>query len=483
MSIKVAIDHTTTYQYEASVTLGPHIIRLKPAAHCRTPILSYSLSITPKDHFINWQQDPFGNYLARLVFNKPCREFTVTVDLVAQLDVINPFDFFVEEHAEEFPFTYDNVTKQELQPYLEVNSAGPLLKQWLKKNRPGKKKIIDALVEINQAVQRDIHYQVRMEPGVQSSEQTLATRNGSCRDSGWMLVEILRHYGLAARFVSGYLVQLTPDIKSLDGPIGAAEDFTDLHAWAEVYLPGAGWVGMDPTSGLFAGEGHIPLACTPQPVSAAPISGAASAAASDFYFHNKVARFDERPRVTLPYTDKVWQEVLALGAEVDQKLAADDVRLSMGGEPTFVSIDNLDHPQWNEEALGAQKLERAGALLNKLRNAFAPSSVTAFAQGKWYPGEPTPRWALICHWRKDGQPIWQSTNRIAAPGEGGATLLQAQQCLQHLCDQLGVDKKLIRPLYEDPLYHLHMESLLPASASLDSLELSDADSRRQIVQK
>ena len=294
MSIRVAIDHTTTYRYKELVTLSPHIVRLKPAAHCRTPILSYSLTVTPKDHFINWQQDPFGNYLARLVFPKPCRELNVTVDLVAQLDVINPFDFFVEESAEEFPFNYDDVTRAELQPYLEVDDAGPLLTRWLRDNKPTRKKINDALVEINQAVERDIKYQVRMAPGVQSSEKTLADRNGSCRDSGWMLVEVLRHYGLAARFVSGYLIQLTSDVKAIDGPSGPSADFTDLHAWAEVYLPGAGWVGLDPTSGLFAAEGHIPLACTPQPVSAAPISGAASASASEFYFHNKVSRFDER---------------------------------------------------------------------------------------------------------------------------------------------------------------------------------------------
>lgn len=483
MSIKVAIDHTTTYRYDSPVTLGPHVIRLKPAAHCRTPILSYSLTVSPKEHFINWQQDPYGNYLARLVFQEPCRELSVKVDLIAQLDIINPFDFFVEDSAEFFPFDYDATTASELAPYRQVDPAGPLLRKWLSENKPKKQSINDALVSINQILQRDIAYRVRMEPGVQDPDVTLASLSGSCRDSGWLLVTILRHFGLAARFVSGYLVQLTPDIKSVDGPSGAAKDFTDLHAWAEVYLPGAGWVGLDPTSGLFAGEGHIPLACTPQPMSAAPISGGTSGAASDFYFHNHVTRFDERPRVTLPYTDSVWRSVLSLGQKIDQQLEQDDVRLSMGGEPTFVSTEDLESPEWNEAALGEQKLERSAELLSLLRDEFAPQGITAFAQGKWYPGEPTPRWALICHWRSDNDPIWRDTNRLASPGDGGAKIDDAEKMLRSLCDELNIDQSLMRALYEDPLYHLHLESLLPPKTALADLNLEDHDNRARLLKR
>ncbi len=481
MSIRVALDHTTVYTYEKPVTLHPHIIRLRPAPHCRTPILSYSLTVEPKQHFLNWQQDPFGNYLARIVFPEKCTRMSVTVDLVAELTVINPFDFFVEESAEKFPFSYSEVNQQELAPYLAVGPASKAMQAWLDSNKPADMQIIDALVHVNQAVHRDVAYQLRMEAGVQSSDQTLELAKGSCRDSGWLLVEIMRHYGIAARFVSGYLVQLTPDVKSIDGPSGTESDFTDLHAWAEVYIPGAGWVGLDPTSGLFAGEGHIPLACTPQPVSAAPITGVASEVASDFYFHNRVSRFDERPRVTLPYSDNEWEKVLNLGQLVDQRLEQQDVRLTMGGEPTFVSIDDMESPEWNNAALGEHKLELAGVFLEKLRSAFSPNGIIAYAQGKWYPGEPTPRWALISHWRTDGKPIWNDPGRLATPGTHKAGEQDARKFMQRLCGELGISESLVRGLYEDPLHHLHLEALLPDDVELESLNLKDSRSRRRLV--
>ena len=485
MSIRVALDHTTVYRYAEPVTLSPHVVRLRPAPHCRTPIESYSLTVEPANHFINWQQDPFGNYLARLVFPEKARELRVTVDLIAELTVINPFDFFVEESAESFPFDYDALNRRELAPYLEVEPAGSRLSDWIAANRPADgTPIIDALVEINRAVQRSVAYRVRMEPGVQTSEETLTIADGSCRDSGWLLVEILRHFGLAARFVSGYLVQLTSDVKALDGGAsGPAADFTDLHAWTEVYLPGAGWVGLDPTSGLFAGEGHIPLACTPQPTSAAPISGMAGQAAVDFRFHNRVTRIDERPRVTLPYTEAVWQRILALGKAVDERLAAQDVRLTMGGEPTFVSIDDREGAEWNNAALGEHKLERAVDLLGRLREAWAPNGVPAFAQGKWYPGEPTPRWALICHWREDGSRIVTDPASFALPGECEHTADDAERFARALSAGLGFEDALLRPLHEDPLHHLHLEALLPDSKALAELDLKDSRSRTRLVEQ
>ncbi|HRH96700.1 MAG TPA: transglutaminase family protein, partial [Prosthecobacter sp.] len=346
MSIHVALHHRTSYRYERPIALGPQVVRLRPAPYSRTRILSYSLKVTPEQHFLNWQQDPQSNYLARLVFEEKTREFSVEVDVVAEMSVLNPFDFFLEPDAEHFPFDYDDTLDNELAPFLKCLDLTPKFADYytavekeLLAMKPWPPRTIDVLVAINQRLWKDISYTIRMEPGVQTPEESLTKRSGSCRDSAWLMVQIMRRLGIASRFVSGYLIQLKPDVKSLDGPSGTEVDFTDLHAWCEVYLPGAGWIGLDPTSGLLAGEGHIPLAATPDPGSAAPISGLVEPCETEFEFEMKVDRIFESPRVTKPYTEEQWAEIEALGHALDKEINAADIRLTMGGEPTFVSID------------------------------------------------------------------------------------------------------------------------------------------------
>ncbi|MBE2295017.1 MAG: transglutaminase family protein [Phycisphaerales bacterium] len=482
MAIRVALHHHTSYRFDHAIDVSPHVIRLRPAPHARTPIQAYSLKIEPAQHFINWMQDPFGNFQARLVFPEKVRELAITVDLIAEMTVINPFDFFVESYADNYPFTYEPTLQQELAPYLEIQENGPLLNEWLSGVNRTPRRIIDFLVELNQRLNQDIGYIIRMEPGVQSSEETLGTRRGSCRDTGWLLVQILRHLGLAARFVSGYLIQLTADLKSLDGPSGPEADFTDLHAWAEVFVPGAGWLGLDPTSGLFAGEGHIPLACTPTPPSAAPVTGYTEKCETEFAFEMQVARVHEDPRVTKPYTEEQWQTIETLGHAVDERLRAGDVRLTMGGEPTFVSIDDMDGAEWTTAASGPTKRKLAGQLLKRLRNRFAPYGFLHYSQGKWYPGESLPRWALSCYWRSDDQPLWHDPRWIAddeMPQGYGPE--HAQRFASALTRRLGVETSHVIPGYEDVYYYLWKERTLPVNVDPLKYNLKDEEERRRLA--
>ncbi|MBU3624348.1 DUF2126 domain-containing protein [Polynucleobacter sp. AP-Latsch-80-C2] len=480
MSIHASLHHVTEYEYDRPVNLGPQVIRLRPAPHCRSHILSYSLKIEPADHFINWQQDPFANYQARLVFPEKTTRFKVTVDLVTEMAVYNPFDFFLEPDAEEYPFTYSKDLKKELRPYLG-RMRNATLNKYLKSVDRSPRRTIDFLVALNQKVHTDINYLIRMEPGVQTPDETLDLGSGSCRDSAWLMVNILRLCGLASRFVSGYLIQLKPDVKSLDGPSGTEVDFTDLHAWCEVYLPGAGWIGLDPTSGLFAGEGHIPVACTPEPSGAAPIEGGVDECEVQFKHTMEVTRIYESPRVTKPYTEDQWQAIVDLGHKVDQKLIAGDVRLTMGGEPTFVSVNGRDEREWNIDALGPTKRAYATELVEKLRKEYGDGGFLHYGQGKWYPGEQLPRWALSIYWRADGQPIWKNPKLFADERDPiKYTSKDAEKFVRTLSKNLGLVDKFIEPAYEDIFYYLWRESKLPVNVDPFKSNLDDEMERTRL---
>ncbi|BBX16861.1 transglutaminase [Mycolicibacterium duvalii] len=497
MGIKVALQHRTHYTFDRLVEVYPHVVRLRPAPHSRTPIEAYSMQVEPADHFVNWQQDAFGNFAARLVFPSRARHLTITVGLIADLMVINPFDFFIEDYAERAGFTYPRALAEDLKPYLrpvdevgDGSGPGGLAQAWVQNfTIAAGTPIIEFLVALNRAVNADVGYSVRMEAGVQTPDTTLRTGIGSCRDSAWLLVSILRQMGLAARFVSGYLVQLTSDVAALDGPSGPDADFTDLHAWTEVYVPGAGWIGLDPTSGLFAGEGHIPLAATPHPESAAPITGATEPCATTLEFSNLVTRVHEDPRVTLPYTESAWAAVTALGHRVDERLAAADVRLTVGGEPTFVSVDNQTDPEWTTAADGPHKRERASALTARLRKVWAPGGLVQRNQGKWYPGEPLPRWQIGLLWRSDGQPLWRDETLLADPwAEEPPTAVVEADTAAHLlhavADGLGLPASQVRPAYADPLSRLLAAVRRPdgePAAPADDLSADSAAARAALL--
>ena len=486
MAIRVTLSHKTFYRFDRPTQIFPHEIRLRPAAHCRTPVSGYALHVAPGHHFVNWQQDGYGNWVARLVFPEPANALEIEVGLVAEMTVINPFDFFIEPYAEHFPFAYPEPLAGELAPFLETLPPGPLLERYVQSLKQGVSATppltIDFLVAMNRRLQQDIRYNIRLAPGVQTPEETLSQRLGSCRDSAWLLVQVARHLGLAARFVSGYLIQLVADQRPLEGPCGPAEDFTDLHAWAEIYLPGAGWLGLDPTSGLLAGEGHLPLACTASPQSAAPVTGATGPCEVTFGFAMTVTRIDEAPRVTKPYTEAQWTAIDALGQQVDQELAANGVRMTMGGEPTFVAVDHLESQEWHTQALGPHKRQLAGLLFQRLAAHWAAGGVRHHGQGKWYPGEPLPRWALNLFWRTDGQPLWHNPQLLAHDDpEVAAKPEAAQRFAAALATRLGIVPARVIAAFEDPLQFLKEEAALPANLDLSRAALHDDLERARLV--
>ena len=481
LSVIAALNHVTRYRYSEPVTLGPHVVRLRPAPHTRTRIASYSMKVTPEAHFINWQQDPHGNWLARIVFPEPAQEFSVVVDLTAEMVVINPFDFFIEPYAETLPFAYPPELAQDLSPYLAVDDDGPRLEAMVGELQPAGRPTVDFVVGLNAQVARTVSYVVRMEPGVQSPDATLALGSGSCRDSAWLLVQMLRRLGLAARFVSGYLIQLKHDIDPIDGALGTQTDFTDLHAWAEVYIPGAGWVGLDATSGLLCGEGHIPLAAAPHYRTAAAITGATSRVADEFDFSMTVTRIVEPIRITRPFQDGDWEALDQVGDQVERDLQSQDVRLTMGGEPTFVSVDDFESAEWNTDASGPTKPIIAAELLHRLKDRFGPGGMLHYGEGKWYPGEPLPRWALGLYWRRDGQPVWRGgPSDLDGEQRPAAGVEDAHALIQRLARRLGVDPALAIPAREDPLAAVKTESDLPANVDLTDPVLDEDAARARL---
>ena len=448
MGTQVALHHRTHYRYDKPVSLGPQVIQLRPAPHTRTKILNYALEVTPQDRILNWQFDPLANHVARVIFPSKTTELAVSVELTADMAPYNPFGFLLEPGIETYPFTYEDEVAASLEPYLSAEPAGPLLRELIGSLSVEKQSTLGLLGSLNAKVRDEIGYVTRFEHGVQTCEQTLSEGTGSCRDSAWLLVQVLRQLGFAARFVSGYLIQLAeskPEPKSG----GTATDSADLHAWAEVFLPGAGWVGLDPTSGLFTAEGHIPLACTPTALQAAPIWGTVERAETTFEYTMTVQRLNEPASLTKPFSEEDWSRVRQIAYAVDRDLVANDVRLTMGGEPTYVGIDEPESMQWNLDALGPIKRTRGLELIRSLRERTAPGGLLHFGQGKWYPGEPLPRWAFHCISRTDGVAVWENSALIALETDDfGFELADSFTFLQALAQRLQVSSANILAAYD-----------------------------------
>lgn len=482
MGLTVTLNHKTEYRYDRPIQLGPQLVRLKPAAHARTQVSSWALKVGPQKHFINSLQDPYGNFLTRILFPERTDHFSLEVNLTADLTVFNPFDFFLEPECETWPMAWSDMQRQSWTPWLKKAEHGPLFSRFLKAIPTARTQTIPFLVDVNQRIAQAVSYRIRLEPNIQTPEETLRLASGSCRDSALLLVELLRHLDLPARFVSGYLIQLKPDQRPLQAPYGPSEDFTDLHAWAEVFIPGAGWIGLDPTSGLLTGEGHIPLAATPDPSEAAPVSGLLEPCESSFHHSMTTSRIPEAPRPTKPFPAGGEEALDQVGRSVDARLARLGCRLTMGGEPTFVSETDREGLEWISEAQGPTKKTIGYQLLGRLAARWAPGGVFVTKQGKWYPGETLPRWALSCYW-VPGRKLWQNTQWLADASRPGVTPAEmAETFLHSLAKRLGVSEAYILPAFEDPLTLLKEERDIPLNLNPGDQRLADSEERRRLAQ-
>lgn len=491
--MRLLIQHRTTYVYPRPANLGPHVVRLRPATHARAHIEGFSLTV-PDEATVHWQQDPQANHVARLTFREGARlrRFDVVVELTADIRPINPFDFFVDEYASALPFVYPEELRRSLAAYLDTSgpafAGGPLLDAFVAAH-PGHGGTVNYIVEMAGQVAANVRYVIREEPGIWTPEETLAQGRGSCRDTAVLMVAALRRAGLAARFASGYLVQLADEGMIPDQPRGVDRDVVDLHAWAEVYLPGGGWIGIDGTSGLLCGEGHIPLACTPSPALASPIDGTSDVVASELGFEMIVGRIGHEASPTTPYTEATWQALLEQAAAADALLVDDGIHLTLGGEPTFNSREHPDAPEWGPDALGESKWELGLILADSLRQRLAPGGLVFQRQGKHYPGESLPRWALDIIARRSGEPIWSDAPAAAKSVKTGATTeaagvadlaAHAAAFAKDLAARLGFAEYL-QPAYEDPWHFLMAEASLPPDADALAADLSDPEDRRRLA--
>jgi uncharacterized protein (DUF2126 family)/transglutaminase-like putative cysteine protease len=479
--LRILLQHRSTYRYPVPAALGPHTIRLRPAAHARAAIEHYALKL-PDGAAVRWQQDPVGNHIAHVSFAKGIRlpALEVLVELALDIRPVNPFDFFIDERCETVPFAYPPELARDLVPFLDRTdpelATGRRFTALLE-SLPAGGPTVDFVVEVNRRVNQALRYVIREEPGIWTPEETLTQGRGSCRDQALLLVALLRARGVAARFASGYLVQLADEGMLPDQPRGVGRDVADLHAWTEVFLPGGGWIGLDPTSGLLCGEGHIPLAAVARPALGAPLEGTSDQPATDITFSLSVSRLGHEVRPTAPFSEAAWEALLAGADRADAALAAADLELTSGGEPTFNAREHAEAPEWNGEALGPTKWIAGLALARELRRRLAPGAAVLRRQGKWYPGEPLPRWALELIGLADGSPLWPDRAIPGAtPGLDGA-----RRFAEALAAHLGLPASSPRPAYEDPWRFIMDEANLPVSVDPLMARLGDPAERRRLA--
>lgn len=473
MTTRIAITHRIERTFSKTIKLSTHWLRLRPAPDTPARITAYSLELAPEPHFVNWLRDPFENHIVRLDLPEPLPYLHTAVEILAELVPKNPFDFLIEPYAVKHPFEYTTQLKKELAPYLAVGEPSARTRVFFETLERKEVATIQRLSEVCAALLEAFPSfapsPISSTQGAPDLEALFARGTGSAWDLAWLFTLSLRQLGLAARFVCGYHVLLAE--------AEAQQDSVRLHAWTQVFIPGAGWIGIDPSTGLYTNETFIPLSSGADPARVQPIVGSREPCEETRIESVQVRRLEPAdPR--WPYTETQWNDICALGAHVQRDLEAHRVYLSTGMNLSFVATGSGSY-EWHTHALGPEKLRIADQLLSRLLQRTAAGAIKHYAQGEWYAGEGLPRWRLIGLARGDGQPVWRNAE-LRSTGE--ANVLAAADFANALARALGVPPSCVSAAQEDPL-HSVWRGQLPIDRVPTPSELDDPEQRRALAER
>ena len=447
---RIALRHRLDYRFDRPVRLSTHWLRLCPAPGTRANITAYTLRVGPRTHFLNWLRDPFENHLARLDLPEPVRHFTLDLEILAELQPVNPFDFLTEPYAANHPFDYPEQLARDLAPYLLQPATGPATRAWLAALDRTETPTIERLTALNQCVGETLAAADVDTPGSVDTDAVLAAGTGSPRALAWLLTVALRHCGIAARLVSGYRLTGT-----------APEYHAALAAWVEAYLPGAGWIGLDPATGLFTAEQHIPLATAADPLRLRPVIGYREACEETVSEHLEVITLRAR-EADGPYSVAEWAAIQETANHVDDRLKHHNIVLTGGTALEFTRPGRKAAPEWRTTGTGPDKLATAERMARRLRDRLLPGGVICTGQGEWFAGEPAPRWRIHCIARRDGTPAWQEPALLNVPGRDDSPGPEAVPTLASgIARRLGLAPEHLLPAHEDQLHALwsHRQAL------------------------
>ncbi|MCH8507045.1 MAG: transglutaminase family protein, partial [Ectothiorhodospiraceae bacterium] len=465
---RVALRHRLDYRFDRPVRLSTHWLRLRPAPQTAARIQAYSLSIRPGSHFINWVRDPFENHLARLDFPDPVTHCSIDMELLAELPPVNPFDFLLTADAASHPFSYADQLARELAPYLGEMAEDADVARWLQSLDRTPVSTLERLQQMASRIAEEFH----LEPFGNDIDLARLLRHGagSHRELAWLLTVSLRALGVAMRLVSGYRLMLSSD------------PHAHLHTWCEAYLPGAGWIGLDPASGLLTTEQHIPLCTASDPLRALPVLGYRESCEESVREQISLGLL-EREAPEWPYSAAQWTRLEAAADSVDQALESEGVPLTQSSALEFGKPERTDAPEWSSTGLGPDKWRAGTELLQRLRAERMNGSLILLGQGEWFAGERQPRWALHCLARRDGAPLWSGPDfTMTRAGDEKAEAGDAATFAGALAASLGLEPGAAIPAFEDQLYQLWQQNE-PMDYVPGARELNDPEQRLQLEEQ